>query len=59
MPVPTWRSPATRVDRDASSVTLFSDPGREDRRQVVIVPFGKPLPLPEPFGSGLETADFL
>jgi Uma2 family endonuclease len=47
------------VDREASSVTLFSDPEGEDYRQVVTVPFGKPLPLPEPFGFDLETADFL
>ncbi|QGV80892.1 Uma2 family endonuclease [Streptomyces ficellus] len=47
------------VDREASSVTLFSDPEDADYRQVVTMPFGKPLPLPEPFGFDLETADFL
>jgi Uma2 family endonuclease len=47
------------VDRESSSVTLFSDPENEDYRQVLTVPFGKPLPLPEPFGFDLETGDFV
>lgn len=47
------------VKGEASSVTLFSDPEGGDYRQVVTVPFGRPLPLPEPFGFDLETADFL
>ncbi len=47
------------VDRDTSTVTLFSDPedGEYPRRD--LAPFGKPLPLPEPFGLDLETADFV
>ncbi|MEU1278936.1 Uma2 family endonuclease [Streptomyces sp. NPDC005805] len=45
------------VDRDASSLTLFSDPENGDYRQLTTLPFGKPLPLPEPFGFDLETAD--
>ncbi|MFJ5778713.1 Uma2 family endonuclease [Streptomyces sp. NPDC093094] len=47
------------VDRDASSLTLFSDPKTEDYREHITLPFGKPLSLPEPFGFDLETADFL
>jgi len=47
------------VDRDTSSLTLFTDPGRGDYRERHTVPFGKPLPLPEPFGFDLETAEFL
>ncbi|MEU6776417.1 Uma2 family endonuclease [Streptomyces sp. NPDC046759] len=47
------------VDRDASSITLFSDPADEDYRQHSTLPFGKPLPLPEPFAFELETSDFL
>ncbi|GAA1430703.1 Uma2 family endonuclease [Streptomyces thermospinosisporus] len=47
------------VDREASSVTLFSDPENADYRQLCTRPFGKPLPLPDPFGFELEAADFL
>ncbi|MEX3107226.1 Uma2 family endonuclease [Streptomyces sp. V2] len=47
------------VDRDSSSLTLFSDPEDEDYRQHITLPFGKPLPLPEPFGFELETGEFL
>ncbi|MFD8610899.1 Uma2 family endonuclease [Streptomyces sp. NPDC059631] len=47
------------VDRDASSVTLFSAPEHEDYRQLCTVPFGKPLALPEPFAFELETTDLL
>ncbi|WP_324788527.1 Uma2 family endonuclease [Streptomyces sp. H51] len=47
------------VDREAASVTLFADPRNDDYRQVCTLPFGKPLPLPEPFAFELETADFL
>ncbi|MEU5098400.1 Uma2 family endonuclease [Streptomyces sp. NPDC020996] len=47
------------VDGEAASVTLFSDPRNDDYRQVCTLPFGKPLPLPEPFAFELETADFL
>lgn len=45
------------VDRDASALTLFSDPENGDYRQLTTLPFGKPLTLPEPFGFDLETAD--
>ncbi|MET9731665.1 Uma2 family endonuclease [Streptomyces sp. NPDC006458] len=47
------------VDRDASSLTLFSDPAGHDYREHLTLPFGKPLPLPAPFSFDLETADFL
>ncbi|MGW3410975.1 Uma2 family endonuclease [Streptomyces sp. NPDC000888] len=47
------------VDREASSVTLFSDPERDDYRQHCTLPFGKPLALPEPFAFELDTTDFL
>ncbi|MGW7361752.1 Uma2 family endonuclease [Streptomyces sp. NPDC054802] len=47
------------VDRDTSSVTLFTDPEGGDYREQHTVPFGKSLPLPEPFGFDLETAEFL
>ncbi|MCX5557225.1 Uma2 family endonuclease [Streptomyces sp. NBC_00038] len=47
------------VDREASSVTLFSDPERDDYRQHCTLPFGKPLALPEPFAFDLDTTDFL
>ncbi|MGW4629540.1 Uma2 family endonuclease [Streptomyces rubiginosohelvolus] len=46
------------IDRDDSSVTLFSDPERDDYRQHMTIPYGKPLPLPEPFAFDLETGDF-
>lgn len=47
------------VDRDTSTVTLFTDPESGDYRELHAVPFGKSLPLPAPFGFDLETADFL
>ncbi|MGW3492802.1 Uma2 family endonuclease [Streptomyces sp. NPDC001020] len=47
------------IDRDASSITLFSDPENDDYRQHCTLPFGKPLALPEPFAFDLDTADFL
>ncbi|MFE2556120.1 Uma2 family endonuclease [Streptomyces sp. NPDC059352] len=47
------------VDRDTSTVTLFTDPESGDYRELHAVPFGKTLPLPAPFGFDLETADFL
>ncbi|MDT0461476.1 Uma2 family endonuclease [Streptomyces gibsoniae] len=46
------------VDRDDSSLTLFSDPERDDYRQHCTIPFGKPLTLPEPLAFELETAAF-
>ncbi|MBA4864802.1 Uma2 family endonuclease [Streptomyces sp. PSKA54] len=47
------------VDREASSITLFSDPEKDDYRQHCTLPFGKPLALPEPFTFELDTTDFL
>jgi Uma2 family endonuclease len=47
------------VDREASSITLFSDPEKDDYREQCTRPLGKPLSLPEPFAFDLDTADFL
>ncbi|MFI7399673.1 Uma2 family endonuclease [Streptomyces sp. NPDC049541] len=47
------------VDRDAASVTLFSDPEKDDYRELCTRPFGKPLTLPAPFAFDLDTTDFL
>ncbi|GGS94798.1 Uma2 family endonuclease [Streptomyces chromofuscus] len=47
------------VDRDTAEVTLLGDPRQDDYSQRCTVPFGKPLPLPEPFGFDLDTSDFL
>ncbi|MDH6227197.1 Uma2 family endonuclease [Streptomyces sp. MJP52] len=47
------------VDRDSSSLTLFSDPGGDDYLQARKGPFGNPMPLPEPFSFDLDTAAFL
>jgi Uma2 family endonuclease len=47
------------IDREASSITLFSDPEKDDYRQHCTLPFGKPLALPEPFAFELDTTDFL
>ncbi|WP_437089770.1 Uma2 family endonuclease [Streptomyces sp. enrichment culture] len=47
------------VDRETSSVTLFSDPRENDYREHRTRPLGKPLSLPAPFAFDLDTADFL
>ncbi|POX54826.1 hypothetical protein C3489_12670 [Streptomyces sp. Ru71] len=47
------------VEREASMVTLFSDPAGDDYRRLLKRAFGDPLSLPEPFGFGLDTKDFL
>ncbi|MFF1295307.1 MULTISPECIES: Uma2 family endonuclease [unclassified Streptomyces] len=47
------------VDREASSITLFSAPERDDYREQCTRPLGKSLALPEPFAFDLETADLL
>ncbi|MFF5160025.1 Uma2 family endonuclease [Streptomyces sp. NPDC000348] len=47
------------VDREASSITLFSTPERDDYRENCTRPLGKPLSLPDPFAFDLDTADFL
>ncbi|MFJ1970968.1 Uma2 family endonuclease [Streptomyces sp. NPDC087903] len=46
------------VDRETSQITLFSDPEEADYRQHATLPFGKALPLPEPFAFDLDTSDF-
>jgi Uma2 family endonuclease len=47
------------IDREHATVTLHSDPdaAKGDYTGRNTVDFGKPLPLPEPFGFDLETAD--
>ncbi|WP_217163932.1 Uma2 family endonuclease [Streptomyces sp. AC512_CC834] len=47
------------VDREASSITLFSTPEKDDYREHRTSPFGKPLTLPAPFSFDLDTTDFL
>ncbi|GEC09203.1 hypothetical protein SSP24_68580 [Streptomyces spinoverrucosus] len=47
------------VDREESSITLFSDPEKDDYREHFTRPLGKPLTLPEPFAFELDTAEFL
>ncbi|MEV0602528.1 Uma2 family endonuclease [Streptomyces sp. NPDC050315] len=47
------------VDRDKSTVTLFSEPADGDYDGIQTVSFGKPLPLPAPFSFDLDTSDFL
>lgn len=47
------------VDRQDSSITLFSDPGHDDYRQHCTVALGKPLTLPAPFAFDLDTTGFL
>lgn len=47
------------VDRETSSVTLFSNPEGDDYRRHCTLPFGDPLTIPEPFAFDLDTTDFL
>ncbi|MGW3655348.1 Uma2 family endonuclease [Streptomyces sp. NPDC005151] len=47
------------VDREESSVTLFSEPEGDDYRQHCTVPLGKTLGLPAPFAFDLETEAFV
>ncbi|MDW4908195.1 Uma2 family endonuclease [Streptomyces sp. ADMS] len=47
------------IDREASSITLFSDPEKDDYRQHCTLPLGKPVALPEPFAFDLDTTEFL
>ncbi|MGP3974939.1 Uma2 family endonuclease [Streptomyces sp. 8N114] len=46
------------IDRERGAVTLFSEPDNDDYQQVVTMPFGKEIALPEPFSMTLETTDF-
>jgi hypothetical protein len=47
------------VDREQSSLTLFSDPEGDDYRRHCTVPFGGRLTLPEPFSFDLETEELI
>ncbi|GHI96000.1 hypothetical protein TPA0905_54710 [Streptomyces olivaceus] len=47
------------VDRDESSITLFSTPEEDDYREHCTRPLGKSLALPAPFSFDLDTTDFL
>ncbi|CAL9579351.1 hypothetical protein SUDANB126_05007 [Streptomyces sp. enrichment culture] len=47
------------VDREACSVTLFSDPEKDEYREHCTRPFGRPVALPEPFAFDLDTGDLL
>ncbi|MFF6874478.1 Uma2 family endonuclease [Streptomyces sp. NPDC012474] len=47
------------VDRDASSVTLFTGLEKNDYGLLSTTTFGGPLTLPEPFAFDLDTADLL
>jgi Uma2 family endonuclease len=46
------------VDREEERTTLFSGPDEHDYGHTDQVPFGKSLPLPEPFGFELDTSEF-
>ncbi|TDE36381.1 Uma2 family endonuclease [Actinomadura sp. 6K520] len=46
------------VDREEERTTLFSGPDGHDYGHTDQVPFGKSLPLPEPFGFELDTSEF-
>ncbi|GAU66439.1 hypothetical protein SSP35_03_00870 [Streptomyces sp. NBRC 110611] len=47
------------VDREKSTVTLFSEPVDGDYQTIRTVPIGKPIALPDPFSFDLDTSDFL
>ena len=47
------------LDRDASQITLYSLPEKDDYRGRCTRPLGKPLTLPAPFAFELETTDLL
>ncbi|MFE0181700.1 Uma2 family endonuclease [Streptomyces olivaceus] len=47
------------VDREASAITLFSDPESDVYRRHRTVALGEPLALPAPFSFDLDTTDFL
>jgi Uma2 family endonuclease len=52
------------IDRDHRNVVLYSDPAMDDvtgddYKSSTSVFFGKPVPLPDPFGFELDTSDFV
>ncbi|MEZ0068284.1 Uma2 family endonuclease [Streptacidiphilus sp. MAP12-20] len=47
------------VDRDEGRVIRYSEPAKDDYSAGESVPFGDPVPLPEPFGFSLDTSDFI
>ncbi|WP_392752310.1 Uma2 family endonuclease [Streptomyces sp. LN590] len=48
-----------RFDTRGAMATLFTEPNEDGTyKRSDAVPFGKPLTLPEPFGTTLPTADF-
>lgn len=46
------------VDRERRTVSLCTEPSGAEYTLIRTVPFGRPLPLVEPFGFALETTDF-
>ncbi|MEV4004319.1 Uma2 family endonuclease [Actinomadura sp. NPDC049753] len=46
------------IDRGEEKAVLFSGPDGKDYGHMDQVPFGKPLPLPEPFEIELDTSEF-
>ncbi len=46
------------IDREKGTVTLFEEPEETDYAESHSASFGKPMPLPEPFGFTLDTSEF-
>ncbi|MGV9311390.1 Uma2 family endonuclease [Streptomyces sp. NPDC003691] len=46
------------LDMQSDEVTAFWDPSPQGYRSRTTKPFGKPLPIPAPFGFDLDTAGF-
>ncbi|MCC3652990.1 Uma2 family endonuclease [Streptomyces sp. S07_1.15] len=46
------------IDREKGTVTLFEEPEEADYAESHSASFGKPMPLPEPFGFALDTSEF-
>ena len=46
------------IDREARTVTVFTEPADRAYRRHTQVPFGEPVELPEPFAGWLDTAQF-
>lgn len=47
------------LDMRAEEITAFWDPSDHGYRARTTVPFGKPLPIPAPFGFDLDTSEFV